>query len=595
MATTLPTTTMSTAAQSPLNAVDIDFEKPGGPVQFENSSDTIFASLFLPVFNLRPEDRTYRHSDTDSEDSQQRKPIDFDSEIIPWQFCDRILEVLRNPLFSPKEVSFENCGDMFRRVGQKRQDKWSVVETRPACETFPLAILEGVLDILRAELDSQAFFDVNCSLSSRRCRGVVWRETLQNMVSVHSSWHTSVKRLLGHAIDSPRGPVPTTLQNPVFGGWTRALYLSYDPDCDIVFSNISVIPNRPHGYFLNSLCSRLANIRVVHLCLTEISDNAIEVICDALSSLELLEELNLETGDVLFPIHPTFSVISKAQHPTLQILRLFATSFTFEDISVSLCSLEILKKLHSVKLIYNMAHPAIGISGVSWTRLPPKRGYPFALNDIRMNCEPYLTLDGWQPPRLEDINEGIIKVLQSTKLVTLRFIDVHQGLYHVPPPSKICALLAPWLTRCSSARTLIIHQFPWSQMQTFELIWEQSGALSIVEELVIEVAHRPLLVGLRAHHRFEYVPEERMQLARAQFPIGDAELSRMVGAGLFPRLRTLKVTFPDYWLELCVERFHSEDTREGGGWGVEERRMLLPHCRKRCSERSIAFNVEVSS
>lgn len=462
------------------------FDTPGGPVRFENASDTIFASLFLPAFDLQR--GTLRQTEYEMETCPAPDPIDFDSESIPWQFCDRILKTLRNPNFNPREITFENCGDMFRRVGEKRQDKWTVAEARPTCSTFPMVVLDEVLDALEAE-----------ALHNSRRGDIAWMKTIKNMMFVHSSWHASVKRLLGHTLFSTSGPAPATLQNPIFGGWTKVLYLKYESVSDYFFSNLSIAPSRPHGYFLNTLFARISNIRVVYLCLEETSDIALASACQSLSSLASLEELTLEARYGSLPVQITLAVISKTLHPTLKVIFLRQGSIGLEDLSISIRSLELLKSLHSVHLHHGRYtfRQDIGISDVSWSRYPSISGSPFTTSELQIECDVDFAENVQYS--LPETSEGVIQVLQSTKLAAFEFREEFYELERfgrqeipIPPSSKICELITPWLAQCSSARTLTFRQFPWTQIKTFELIQEQLGAQTRIEELVIEATHLPL-------------------------------------------------------------------------------------------------------
>ncbi|KLO17887.1 hypothetical protein SCHPADRAFT_146010 [Schizopora paradoxa] len=590
------------AEQMEYNPADLPFklDTPGGPVRFENASDTIFASLFLPAFNLQR--GTLPRTELEME-MNPVKPIDFDSKSVPWQFCDRILSTLRDPNFNPGEITFESCGDMFCRVGEKRQDMWSVVEGRPTCSTFPMVILDEVLDVLAKEIDIVYIFQ------NRRYEGLSWINTLQNMTLVHSSWHASVKRLLGHTVYSSSGPAPTILQNPIFGGWTRDLHLTYNSDPDNLFSNLSVAPNQPHGYFLNTLIARLTNIRVVHLCLEKTSDTALAPVCHALLSLGSLEEVTLEARYGTLSIPTTLTAISKASYPTLRVLCLQFGSIQHEDLSVAIRSLDHLKSLRAVLLQYIKYEfkRHMGTSNLSWSRDPSLSGSSFTMNDLRINCDVGSGINARYMYSLPETSEGAIQLLQHAKLIAFKFIEeVHEmerfgrREIRVPPSNKISEIITPWLAQCSSARTLVFQKFPWTQVKTFELIQEQLGALPLIriEELVIEATHLPLPpsyftcfrdVNSDAAARIEGMKQQ----AQTQFPLSDAELARMIGAGLFPGLRSLKVIFLEHWLEMCVERFRSEGARERGRWGAEERRTLLPHCRRRCSERSIDLHVEI--
>ncbi|KLO17889.1 hypothetical protein SCHPADRAFT_886696 [Schizopora paradoxa] len=589
------------AAQNPLNQPDIPFEELGGPASFENPSDTIFASLFLPALAF-PND-----------------PPDYDLESIPWQFCDRLLAVLRNPRFKPLEITFENCGEMFQRIGRRRKEKWSTVEARPNCNShFPMVILDGVLECLKDEMISMVsrFPIERRYFRNRLGRGegappVVpeWRKTLEIMMLVHSSWHAGVKRLLGYSIVSPRGPTPTTLQNPSFGGWTRELCLSYHYDMDDDDRGplpLPLAPDKSHGYFLNILCARVPNIRLVHLHLLHFTEPGLSIIFGALSSLALLEELNLEAEDGLLPLQAPIAAISKARHPNLRVLRLYADFFRCNDLSALIRSLESLELLHSIQFLYpdsigvESPYLTIGVCSVLWSRNPSNVGSPFVLRDLEID---------YAGERLEaELNQswddGTVKILQSADLVRFRMIGPQRRLrVEVPVEedwdfpnepillSKIAHDISPWLERCTSARTVVFQEFPGTRMKILDEIQQLSGAaLANVETLAVELSYLP---DPPRSDTWDCATEMEKDAARDQFSFSDAKLSGVVSGSLFPGLRVLRVTLPSHCLEYFVPRF--EDVRERGELGSEDRHMLLPHCNQRCTEKSVAFHVEIPS
>ncbi|KLO17885.1 hypothetical protein SCHPADRAFT_994041, partial [Schizopora paradoxa] len=566
---------MTIAAQNSLNLEDIEFDQPGGPVQFDNPSDTIFASLFLPV-----------SLNEDGLDS------------VPWQFCDRILYAIRSPQFDPKKVTFKNCGDMFCSIGSRRRDMWSAVEARPTCNaSFPMVILDGIVDCLQAEMPPRTSSENRDYTYDQMPEVRQWTKTLQSMMLVHSSWHARAKRCLGHSLVSSYGPIPTTLQNPTFGLWTKELHLSFNPNEDDEFDQWSVALTQYHNYLMKALCSRLPNIRLASICLEKVSANVLAPICDALAHLDSLKELRLKPAFECdeFPVHLLITAISEARHPTLQVLQLYEPDFNISNLPSQIDSLAPLEKLHSVQLEGRpLEHfRAIGFSKALWSRDPAKRGSHFRMDNVTIDCVPESSLNVMRDPFFQGMNESTVGLLRSTELVKFRFVPRQPQITdrktssRTAERSSISSVLGSWLALCSSARTVVFHDFAWTQTKMFEQIHEQFGALEEIKELVIEAAsHSPS--GLSEGGGFE-----AEEFAKTQFPLNDDELSRVVGTSLFPGLRVLKVTFSKRWLEMCVEDFKSDDVGEHGRWRAEERRMLLPQCRKRCAEGSIRFDVDI--
>ncbi|KLO17880.1 hypothetical protein SCHPADRAFT_994038 [Schizopora paradoxa] len=558
---------MPIAAQSPLNIEDIKLDEPGGPVRFENPSDTIFASLFLP------------------EES---------SDSVPWQYCDRILSAIRSPQFNPKEVTFESSGDMFRRVGDRRRDRWAVMEARSTCSaSFPLVILDCVLDRLQAVISMPTSLSPDDYFARRVSRMEWWEEALQNMMLVHPSWRASVKRLLGNTARSLYGPSPLTLSNPLFGEWTRELRLIFRAN------RFAVFLNKPHNYFLTTLCARIPNIRLVDMDLMEISASALSIICKAVSTLVFLEELTLigTYSYIKMPLRSIYHAISEARHPNLRILRLHARLFDLREAFGSMHSLATLEKLHSVQLMrYHLEiNQSIGTSRLLWSRNPSNHSSSFKLIDLRIDCVFQSALRLMSFNRAEVMDEEIVKMLQCTEVVRLRFVSSESRRFdnRLPVdavPEGSSRMIAHRLIECSTARTLVLQDFLWTQMNIFAQIFKQVGGLVRIENLVIEAASALSTPPTDPSNNSESKGEE---FAKTQFPLNDAELSGMVGAGLFPGLLTLKVIFPERWLEICVPRFSSKDAHEKGGLSAEERCRLLPHCRQKCFERSIVFDVDI--
>jgi len=105
-------------------------DAPGGPIHFDNPSDDLFARLFV----------------NDSPDA-----------CIPWKYCDLILSAFKDIRFNSREVTFKDCGDMFCRMGEVRDDAWSAIEARSVANTtIPRAVLEGVFDVIKVEMLSLA-------------------------------------------------------------------------------------------------------------------------------------------------------------------------------------------------------------------------------------------------------------------------------------------------------------------------------------------------------------------------------------------------------------------------------------------------------
>ncbi len=149
------------------------WDAPGGPIQVDfanNPSDALFARLFV--------------NKSESESSG-------DSQCIPWKYCDLVLSVIRDPHFSSRDVTFKDCGDMFRCIGRRRQEGWSVVEARPKQNiSFPQVVLEGVLDCIKTGMEKSK--DIlradRWKYPDASWTGWLegWRDTLQNVALVHS-------------------------------------------------------------------------------------------------------------------------------------------------------------------------------------------------------------------------------------------------------------------------------------------------------------------------------------------------------------------------------------------------------------------------
>ncbi|KLO17881.1 hypothetical protein SCHPADRAFT_886690 [Schizopora paradoxa] len=521
---------MSIPALSPLNLEDINFSKPGGPVRFDNPSDTIFASLFLPFSS---------ESDEDCLGS------------VPWQFCDRILAAIRSPQFDSKEVSFKNWVDMFSSVGNRRRDKWSTLENITDCHWTK-------------------------------------RNTLQTMVLVHSSWHARAKRALGYSLVSYFDPIQTTLQNPIFGVWTKELHLSFDQYDDDKFDRWSLTPSLSHVYLTKIFCARVPNIRLASIRLKEASTNFLTTICEVLTHLDSLEELHLEPGQECnqFPVDSLIAAILGVRYPTLRVLEFHDPDIDIDYLTSQIDSLAPLQKLHSVRLVWRVFNicPKIQLSRASWSRDVAQRGSHFSIKDITIDFILDLASTDMHTVHVQEFNTALIRLLQSTELVRFQFFRPPSVLYLNANASSqtagsISSLVGPWLALCSSAHTVLFIDFAWKRLKMFGQIYEEIGALSGIEELVIEAESPNYLHG---------PSEDDVILAKTQFPLNDEELSRVIGAMLFPGLRVLKVTFQKRWLEISVEGYKLGDMDEH-----EERRMLLPHCRQKCIERSVTFSVDI--
>ncbi|KLO17878.1 hypothetical protein SCHPADRAFT_886687 [Schizopora paradoxa] len=448
-----------------------------------------------------------------------------------------------------------------------------MVEARPTCNaSLALVILDCVLDHLRAEISSPTSLSPDDYFAQRGSGMEWWEETVQNMMLVHSSWRASVKRLLGHTAKSLYGPSPLTLQNPIWGRWTKELRLSF---CE---NSFSVAVNEPLSYFLAALCTRIPNVRLVDMNLIEVSASALSNTCQAVSTLEHLEELTLKGayGYIEFPLQPVYHAISEARHPNLQILRLHANIFDFGKAFGLMQSLATLERLHSVQLLWYPLESSqpIGTSRLLWSRDPSNHGSPFKLIDLRIDCVSEQALNAMSYIQVEEMDEELVKILQSTQVVRLRFVARKPRHSDNGPssrdavPERTSRMIAHRLVHCSTARTLVLHDLLWTQMSTFARIHKEVGPLVRIENLVIEAASALFPSPSDPSNYSETKGEE---FAKTQFPLSDAELSEMVGAGLFPGLLTLKVIFRERWLEICVPRFSSKDAHERGRWSAEER------------------------
>ncbi|KLO17876.1 hypothetical protein SCHPADRAFT_886685 [Schizopora paradoxa] len=562
-------------------------DTPGGSVRFENTSDTIFANLFLPLNDP---------DDPDRSDS----PNDFSS--IPWQFCDRLLRALRDPRFKPMDITFRDCSDMFRCVGDRRHDAWSEVEARPTCNaSFPLVVLDGVLECMKAEMLSMVS---RMPIEERYFKKLGhWifqsgeEEDLQNMMLVHSSWHASVKRLVGYGVVSSARSLLKHVQNPTF-------------DIEESESGGSMPSPQSIGqyvHFLGAFCSRIPNTRLAHLSLPEFSGLELSTIGNVLLSLVSLEDLAIEVGTRkrIFSSQATRAIAAIAEilHPALRSIRLYAKTFECDDPSNLLQPLNSLPKLQSVQLIYPdtpgtyASLPSIALSNALWSRDTCQRGSQFALSDVQIDCT---SESSWaDSTEFTERNMGawLFAILRVANVVRFRIgvnclvrrFDRSQRSQHnyTADPDLFAQMIGHWLKECSSARTLIFQGLPWARMEVFEYLQLYPCMLANVEELVVELSPLPLPIT-PSSHQWSCATDEDKELARETFSRDEIGLSRTVRSGLFPGLRALKAIIPREGMEVYISGFE-DPTKQ-----VEDFSTFMPICKQKCAESSVKFRVEIA-
>ncbi len=308
-------------------------------------------------------------------------------------------------MFNPKDITYEDCGHMFSSIALRRQEAWFAVEARPRDRVmFPQAVLDCVLDFIKVEVEMAinakrwGTWDPEYPEKPWIENGPLleWREVLQNMMLVHSTWHASARHLLGYAVFSGRGPTPNLVQTPLFGGWTKELHLTY------IGHNLTLptAPNQPYAHLLKSLCARIQNTRLASLSFVafeKLPTASLTIICNAISSLAALEELVFETDGI--PIIPLLeelvAALSKTRHPTLQIFCFIPyfrqdhrlESVCLPDLLSPLASLPKLRLVHLYDDAFDYRNVTSTVSGVSWCRSPSKStpNSIFALDELRIH------------------------------------------------------------------------------------------------------------------------------------------------------------------------------------------------------------------
>lgn len=556
----------------------------GGPLDFDNISDSLVARLFI----------------NDSPDA-----------CIPWKYCELILSTINDIRFNSKDVTFKNGGDMFSRMGQHRSEAWSVVEARSKKTTIPQVALEGVFNIMEMEMQHGVDIELGKSRGHsldpsdvRTTLRGVWRDTLWRMALVHSSWLAYARRLLGYRVVS-KGPAPNALRSPLFGAWTKELYLSYG---SLSVGKSSIAPNQPQSYFLKAFCARIPNVRLVSLSLPSVSKHTngfITTLCEALSVLTVLEDLTLHSENFFFPsrgrrthdITRLIDALSKTRHPSLRCLH-FNLRYLRDspkiirqhDLPSPLASLP---KLCSVCFSFqdcsNVGPPVV--SGVSWLRAVFESEFAFSVDELRFDC-PFTSNEEIVGGGNTDVeNTEVQEMLRVARRVEFRMDSPNPKdvLLKEDTPANLVATMAAILNRCTSARKLVFSGLLWTRISILGQLRAQLDAPKSVEDIVI-ITHLP--DPPRDPYVWKYHPTAAdEQTARLQISVNDGELSKALALGIAPGLRRLKVYFAKRWLSQTFfdEHGKSNDCRESNSAG-EYYRFLLS-CRVRCIEMDIQFYV----
>lgn len=222
--------------------------------QFDNPSDTLLARLSIA---------------NDVEDS----------------ILDLFLSVIHDPNFSPKEVTFKHSGDIHRKVAKLREEDMCSLGNRSSRGMLnftiglPNVILDGVIDVLKAELEDAilavrsrhgigfASLDLpaSCYGDAERQRALLRAafRTLSTCSVVHTSWLSRAQRALGSSLIRPIARTTSTpylskyIRNPCYSTWTRQIELRIS------------IRDQNNIARLSSLLSRTPNVRFLQLNFTD--------------------------------------------------------------------------------------------------------------------------------------------------------------------------------------------------------------------------------------------------------------------------------------------------------------------------------------
>jgi len=452
---------------------------------------------------------------------------------------------------------------------------------------LPLVVLLGIFDSLKVEMQHALDIDFWNTFDPFSAHGrdrfsqstgfQEWTETLRSMGLVHSSWHTLARRLLGHNIVARHGLSRALVQSPLFGGWTQELYVSF----------IDPIPI-DQDYLLPDLCGRIPNVRLVSFSLPEDSvqlDSLTAVICKGVSMLTVVEDIAFLGDEFLDSL---IQLLSETQHPTLRTLRFFlqTPSFKIESdmLPQSLSPLVALSSLCSIHVAYDGrrgttdALATLGrVSAVSWTRDPIQSGSTFSLHHLRLEPSPSIPLG----------NAAIDGMLRSA-----RHADFDVFIYGASKGSYTDGIVSASISkscRTSSSACKLTLRNKWSPaLGDFSQLLSSARAQvsPSVQELV-------LVTTLWSRGYVEGDP------LKARIASDDAQLSLVLGPGMIPGLRVLRVFLNEWVLPpQFIEQIVAENTgRFGGGEDVAEQvgqyGFLLPQCVQKCKERCIDFLVDI--
>lgn len=507
-------------------------------------------------------------------------------DYIPWKFCNTLLSVIRNPQFNPMEVTFESCGEMLSRAASRREEGWSNVSGRTQATIGPSpVILLGVLDSLKDEMQQaldierwgaidQKFNFVGSRFSSEGFRR--WKETLRNIALVHPSWYTHVRRLLGYGMRSRNGGSPNLIQNPLFGGWTQELHMSFD----------TLLESGVHHSLLPTLCARVCNVRLVSFSLTKYTKNAdslVELICKGLSVLTKVEEV-IFLGDAV--PNELIALVAETQHSTLQIAR-FALqngcfkleSERFPQVISPLASLPSLRVIEvALSDSFALGKPSFArfgtVSAVSWSRNPTESGSQFSLDHLCYQ---------WRPVDIP---------ARDIMLRSVRHVEIDLFIMgNFDRGDNVSAAISKSCSDYSSACQLTLQKSrgPGFGLAHFALCLIKANVHPSVQELVLITTLAPSIPSMKI--------EGKEDLIMTRVAQDDERLSEALGSQTIPGLRAVRVLLREQLLPSQFLRDITEGVARSSGETeiTSDARYvyLLPQCMRKCKERGVTFTVDI--
>ncbi|KLO06761.1 hypothetical protein SCHPADRAFT_932879, partial [Schizopora paradoxa] len=538
---------------------------------FENPSDNIFARIFTKV----------------KEDGSSTE-----ENCVPWKFCDIILSAIRDPRFNAKDVTFENCGEMLSRMASRRDEGWSKVAVRAhvtSSSGLPTVVLLGVLNMLKVEM--QEALDIgrwgaivqDFSLVTSRFASVGfrdWRETLRNIALVHPSWYIHARLLLGYAIRARHGPSPNLIRNPLFGGWTRELHISF---------GIGQIPGVDHS-LLPFLCARVPNVRMASFSISVFNaniENLAEIICKGISALERVEEV-VFLGDAV--PGELILVLSRTLHPSLRTVRFLLPSKSFklesEKMPKHMSSLSSLPNLRSIHVALYDGHRLLQsfsrfgiVSALSWHRIVES-------NDFALHHFCY-------EPRAVDAPKTLFR---DVKLCSVRHAEFDLFLLDPGSGDKVDNVSAAISRSCSGNKsgckiTLRRSRGPGFGLGHFAHCLSKARTHPSVQELELITSLVPNIPD--AKPGFMNGKEIKMM---ERVALDDHHLSKVLVPEITPGLRVVRVLLKETMLSSqYLKDFSTRTARSLGEEITSDTQFtyLLPECLQKCRERDIEFIVDI--